>query len=241
MFPQLYTAASGLIAGERQIETSANNLANASTPAYQSERPLFESYLSEAVKRAWPGAQPTAPNSVFVTHSWRSTEAGPLHQTGNPLDLALESPGYFRVQTPNGERLTRAGNFTRNAEGGLMTTEGFAVLDDSGQPIQLPEGAFTVNQDGTFSGGGRLGIVNALQPQLTRDGESLWDAGGNATPVDPTLVSVRQGNLEGSNVDAVRELTGMVAAQRLFELQQRMVDLTGNQLARRALELGESK
>lgn len=241
MFPQLYTAASGLIAGERQVETSANNLANASTPAYQSERPLFESYLGEAVKRAWPGAKPAAPHSVSVTNSWRSTEAGPLHQTGNPLDLALESPGYFRVQTPDGERLTRSGNFTRHAEGRLTTTEGFAVLDDGGQPIRLPEGTFTVNQDGTFSGGGRLGIVTAPQQQLTRAGESLWDAGGRATPVDPAEVSVRQGHLEGSNVDAVRELTGMVAAQRLFELQQRMVDLTGNQLARRALELGESK
>ncbi len=241
MFPQLYTAASGLIAGERQIETSANNLANASTPAYQSERPLFETYLGEAVKRAWPGAQPAAPNSVSVTRSWRSTEAGPLHQTGNPLDLALESPGFFRVKTPNGERLTRAGNFTRDADGGLITTERFAVLDEAGQPIQLPDGPFTVNPDGSYTGGGKLGIVNALPQQLTRDGESLWDAGGAATPVDPATLSVRQGHLEGSNVDAVRELTGMVAAQRLFELQQRMVDLSGNQLARRALELGEAK
>jgi flagellar basal body rod protein FlgG len=72
-----------------------------------------------------------------------------------------------------------------------------------------------------------------------RDGESLWVAQGAVEAVDPSKVRVRQGYVEGSNVDAVRELTGMVAAQRWFELQQRMLDATGNQLARRALELGE--
>lgn len=241
MFPQFYTAASGLIAGERQIENTANNLANADTPGYRSERPLFESYLGEAVRRAWPGATPSAPNAVAVTSAWRTTEPGPLHQTGNPLDLALAGDGWFRVQTPEGERLTRAGNFTRDAAGQLTTTAGMPVLDDNGQPIVLGDDPLVVAQDGTLSTGGRIGVVDAPPQSLIRTGDSLWRATTPAEPVDPRRVMVHQGQLEGSNVDAIRELTGMVAAQRLFELQQRMLDITGNQLARRALELGDTR
>jgi flagellar basal body rod protein FlgG len=242
MFPQLYTAASGMIAGERSIEISSQNLANVDTPAYQSEHPTFATVLVETARSSGSGSSPAAPHPVALSGAWRAHEPGRLTETGNALDLALESPGFFRVVTPRGERLTRVGQFTRSAEGLLTTNEGYPVLSESGERIALDDDPFSVLPDGTLAGGARgsrLAVVTATPAQLMRDGESLWVAEGAVEAVDPSKVRVRQGYVEGSNVDAVRELTGMVAAQRWFELQQRMLDATGNQLARRALELGE--
>lgn len=245
MFPQFYTAASGLIAGERTLEVGANNLANVNTPAYQGEHPLFATYVAAALQQTYRGREPAAPQAVQLRATWHRAEAGPIHQTGNPLDFALETPGWFRIRTPAGERLTRSGNFTRGVDGTLNTPEGYAVLDTTGQPIALGAGAVTVGLDGTITLGGQLGpqlgIVAAPAQAVTREGETLWLAKGPTQEIEPTQRRVRQGYLEGSNVNAMQELVNIVAAQRLFEMEQKLVDVTANQLARRALDLGDTR
>ena len=107
MFPQLYTAASGMVAGERTLELVSNNLANADTPGFKADRALFETYLSDAARRDVPGGNPAAPRGVTVASSWRPEEQGSLRETQSPLDLALTGPCWFRVETPQWERLTR--------------------------------------------------------------------------------------------------------------------------------------
>ncbi len=243
MFPMLYTAASGLVAGEKALDVTASNLANVTTPAYRPERPLFSSYLGRAVARAAAGA--TAPAEVDVGGTWTSMRPGPLRSTGNPLDLAIEGEGWFRVQAPGGERLTRAGNLRLDEQGRLVTADGNPLLDELGNPIVVPSGARQVEvaQDGTVSVDGEqlatIGLVTAPAGTLRREGNSLWVATAGTTPLPPSRVRIRQGFLEQSGVSATEELVRMISVQRLFELQERVVHVAANVVADRAVKLGD--
>jgi len=244
MFPQLYTAASGLIAGERSLELVSNNLANVRTRGYRPDRPLFASYLPRS-RFPVPDGSGTASSSVVLAGSYRLDRPGPIRPTGSPLDVAIQGRGWFRIATPNGERLTRDGSFQRGTGGRLVTLDGHPVLDDRGRPIELPQGRVDIAEDGTIHAGerriARLGLVDADTASLEREGRSLWRATGPTRPLAAAETRVLQGHLEESAVDATEELVRMVETQRLFEMQQRMVSLTANELARRALELGEAR
>lgn len=245
MFPQLYTGASGMIAAEKNLEVVTHNLANAKTPAYTPERPLFSSYLDQRLADVAPaGARPAA-RSVALAGNWRPDRPGPMRATGNPLDLALEGPGWFRVMTPGGERLTRAGSLTRDAEGALATMHGMRLLDDRGKPITLPEGRLDIGPDGTLTVDdevvARLGIASAPMSTLARDGDTLWRPLGPVRSLERDSIRVVQGFIEDSAVQPTTELVSMVAAQRMFEMQQRVVQSTANTVARKALELAGVK
>ncbi len=244
MFPMLYTAASGLVAGERALDVTASNLANVTTPAYRPERPLFSSYLGRALSRAG-GKGPVSPVEVDVRGTWNAMRPGPLRSTGNPLDLAIEGEGWFRVGTPGGERLTRAGNFRLDSGGRMVTPDGLPVLDDRGNPIVVPAGSRRVEvaQDGTVSVDGEqlatLGIVTAAPGTLRREGNSLWRPAGKVTLLPPERVRIRQGFLEQSGVSATEELVRMIGVQRLFDLQERVVHVAANVVASEAVKLGD--
>jgi flagellar basal body rod protein FlgG len=245
MFPQLYTAASGMVAGEQTLEIVSGNLANARTPGYRPDRPMFAEYLSEVLAARVPGGRPVAPNGVLLASSWRADEQGQLQQTGNDFDLALEGPGWFRIGTPNGERLSRAGIFTRALDGRLTTDQGNDVLDTNGKPIRLPEGRLVVTPDGSLTVDGavvaRIGLAEATAQALLREGESLWAPQGPVKPLPPGRTRVAQGYIEESGVNATAELVNLITAQRLYEMQQKLLDLTANTLARKAIELGEPR
>jgi flagellar basal body rod protein FlgG len=245
MFGQLYTAASGLIAEERALQITTNNLANARTPAFAPDRAVFSTYLEQAAEGP-AGVGAPAPRQVLLSGVWRSLDGGPLRNTGNPLDLALEGRGFFQVDTPAGERLTRAGNFTRDGAGQLVTGTGYPVLDANGQPILLPPGdELVVTPDGTLSLDGafvaQLGVVDAPEGVLVRDGNSLWRTADPAAELVPAEARVLQATLEESGVQVTGELARMISGQRLFEMQQRLVDVTANTIARQALELSGEK
>lgn len=245
MFPQLYTAASGMVAGERTLELVSNNLANADTPGFKADRALFESYLSDAARRDVPGGNPAAPRGVTVASSWRPEEQGSLRETQNALDLALSGPGWFRVETPQGERLTRDGSFTRGADGKLSTTNGLHVLDANGKPIALPDGQISVAPDGTVTvdeaAVGRLGIASATAQSLVREGETLWRADAPLPAQDMKQTQVRQGYVEQSSVNVVGELASLIQVQRNYEMHQKLLDVTANTVAKKAIELGEPR
>lgn len=245
MFPQLYTAASGMVAGEQALYIVAGNLANLRTPGYRADRPLFETYLSAVASARVPGGRPVAPQGVVLASSWRPDEQGPLRETGNEFDLALQGPGWFRVATAGGERLTRAGTFSRAVDGRLVTLHGHDVLDAAGRPIRLPQGRLAVTADGSVTVDGavvaKLGLAQATAQALLREGETLWVPGGAVQPLAGGATSVRQGFIEESGVDATGELVTLIQAQRNYELQQKLLDLTANTLARRAIELGEPR
>ncbi len=242
MLPEMYTGASGMVATQRTLDLVANNLANVRTPAFRPDRPLFSSYLppQEAVSAAASGA--ITARGVTVAGAWRNEETGALRETGSPFDVAIDGPGWFRIGTSAGERLTRNGSFSLSADGRLVTGDGDAVHDDKGRPIDLPNGSeIVIAADGTVEVDGKvvatLGLADADGQTLVREGETRWRAEGPVTPLEEGSAALRQGFIEESGVDATRELVALIAAQRMFEMQQRVVDVTANQVARQTLSL----
>ena len=213
------TRQSGLL---REMQTVAHNIANLSTTGYRSEGVVF----AEHVKAVDGG-----PSLSMATASGRNTSPvqGTLTQTGNPFDLAIEGDGFFLVQTPEGDRLTRAGNFTPSAEGDLVTVDGHLVLDAGGAPIFVPPdaGTIAIAADGTVSADGRpLGQIGLFAPEdpleLTRQTGVMFNAESGYAPVEDGVIV--QGFLESSNVNPVSQLARMVEVQRAYEMGQSFLE-----------------
>jgi flagellar basal-body rod protein FlgF len=170
----------------------------------------------------------------------RDLAPGPIEQTGNSLDVALNGNGYFAFGTADGSRYGRAGRLEIDAEGRLVNTGSAMLLDDSGNPITLPaeERAIAIAGDGTISGRngplGRTGVVGFAREQvMPQAGDRLFSAAEPPIPASDAVVV--QGNLEGSNVKPVLEMTTMLATVRAFEGAQRLLD-TEHELERQAVE-----
>ncbi|GAB4368099.1 MAG: flagellar basal-body rod protein FlgF [Acidobacteriota bacterium] len=242
MYPHLYTAASGLISSRRELEIVADNLANVRTPGFRPARAIFAVRGGQPAPAAGPPPMTTVPIGVRLADVWHPVRTPPLRATGNPFDMAIDGRGWFQVRTPSGIRLTRAGNFTRGEGNRLVTPDGHPVLDRAGRPITLPDGTLEVAADGTLSvdgqPAGQLAVVDIPEAALVREGGTLWrSTAGTPRPIDPAGVRIRPGHLEESGVEATEELVAMIEAQRLFEMNQRLIDVTANTVARRALEL----
>jgi flagellar basal-body rod protein FlgF len=210
-------ATSRLVAQQRAIDVIAGNIANANTPGFKAERTQFSDWLSR---------QSTPPERT-VTYTqdratWREQQAGTVTHTGNPLDLALTSDGYFTVSTPRGPRLTRDGRFGLLPSGTVADAAGDALLDSNGQPVQLSatDTIITVAGDGTLSSeNGQLAKVGVVRPndpmRLQAEGNTLFASGSATTPVaSPGIV---QGAMEDSNVQPVLEVTRMMDGERQFQ------------------------
>src|SRR3954454_8393349 len=217
----LYIAASGMLAEMVRQDQIANDLANASTPGYRSDRSTQKSFgdmLLENTKTGQPiGSLGTG---VEIDSTVTDTTAGPVRDTGEPLDFAIQGDGYFAVQTPQGVRYTRDGQFTRGTDGTLMTATGNHVLGSSGAPIQ-------VGADGKVPEGSLA--VFTLSGTLTKQGDSLLN--GTATAGGGT---VQSGQLEGSNADATRSMVDMISSFRAFEAGQRVITTIDETLSKAA-------
>jgi len=228
-----YIALSRQIALQRALQVVAHNVANLGTAGFKAQTVLFETVLERAGE---PGTLAFVQDVATV----QDPSPGPIQPTGAPLDLAIEGPGYFVVQTPAGERYTRAGRFLRNAEGELVTPEGHPVLDEGGRPILLPanEGTPTIAADGTIGGRsgvlGRIRLVSFTAPEKLRpEGSGLLVS--DEPPIPGARGSLVQGALEGSNVKGVLEITRLIEITRAFEGTQKMLD-THHELTRRTVE-----
>lgn len=259
MLRALYTAASGMIAQQFNIDTISHNLANVNTTGFKRLRAEFQDLLYLNITRpvasqegtAGPPAGLSLGLGVRVAGTQGIFEQGNLQQTSNPLDLALSGPGFFVVKGPNGEECyTRDGSFKLDAEGNLVTTDGYRVQGDSGD-IQIPAGAsnISVAQDGTITyiqagetepqeAGRKLRIVQFPNPAgLERIGRNLYRAtaaSGEAQDVDNSQgqsVSVEQGFLESSNVQVVEEMVSLITAQRAYELNSKAVQASDEMLS----------
>jgi flagellar basal-body rod protein FlgG len=164
---------------------------------------------------------------------------GVLKTTGNPLDFAIVGPGLFVVETPQGERYTRAGNFVRNAEGFLATSEGFRVLGTDG-PVQVPDGGLPVDSNGRLPDGGSLRLVGGESLDgLAKAGGTLFAVvGGAAPPAELPDATVVQGQLEGSNVSVVMSMVEMLATMRTYEAYQKTIQALDQTVGQAANELG---
>jgi flagellar basal-body rod protein FlgF len=214
------TRQSGLM---NEMRVVANNIANLSTTGFRAEGVIF----AEHIKALGPNDSSLS----MATASARNTLSaqGTLTQTGGSFDLAIEGEGFFLVETPNGERLTRAGAFTPNENGDLVTPEGHRVLDAGGAPVFVPQGAGPVGiaPDGTISAGGQpvgqIGLVTPLDALgMVREDGVRFRADGGYEPVFEGRML--QGFVEESNVDPVLEITRMIEVQRAYELGQSFLD-----------------
>lgn len=273
----VYTALSGAIAQSLKMDTIANNIANVNTTGFKKDQQTFGEYLTAMEKEQDVMKVPRMPASIdsfyelnggdkaFVdaTGTYTNFEQGSLKSTGGKLDVAIEGAGFFEVGTPNGVKLTRAGNFTIDGNGQLVTKEGYPVL------LEAAEGADglvnsenidsrTVRVSGTstinisdagevFEGETKLGKLSVVTAGNT---DALQKIGNNYYGFKDTLnpeissikmPSLKQGFLETSNVNIINEMTDMIMAQRVFEGTQKAISAYDNMSDKLINQVGSTK
>ena len=221
----LYIAASGMVAEMARQDLIANDLANASTPGYKADRAVQGSFGSLLLQNTQTG-QAVGPlgQGARIERQVTDLAAGPVKQTGEDLDFAVEGDGYFAVQTAQGVRYTRNGQFSAGANGRLVDQRGDAVLGQNGQPI-------TIGADGKVPEAS-VGVFALTNPRKTGDNLFQGTAAGRATG------RVRSGALEGSGADPVRAMTDMIASLRAFESGQKVITTIDSTLNKAANQVG---
>lgn len=206
----------------REMQVVANNIANISTTGFRREGVVFSEFLT---------GQGQDPSLSMARGNVRYPDLSqaPVTMTNAPFDFAIQGEGFFLIETPDGEALTRAGTFTPNAAGELVNPDGFRLLDAGGAPIFVPPGAGPVAmaQDGSLSAGGqpiaRVGLWLPTDPATLRHRSgTLFTSGGVEPAQDGTLL---QGYLEESNVNPIQEVARMIEVQRAYELGQSFMDM----------------
>ncbi len=244
----LAIAATGMSAQQLNVEVIANNIANINTTGFKRARAEFTDLLYQIDRMpgtASRGGEGVVPEGMQLGLGVRSAAIRKLHvqgslaNTGNRLDLGLVGRGWFRISGPNGETLyTRAGAFNKSATGQLVTIDGYAVLPE----ITIPQDAVDVivNDNGQVFARledqrelqllGQISLANfANDAGLEPLGDNLFretEASGAAVvgnPGDSGFATVRQGYLEASNVDAVKEITELITAQRAYEMNSKVI------------------
>lgn len=201
----------------------ANNIANMSTSGYRREGVIFSEFVRDL--------GPDAPSLSMAAGRVREMDLsfGAMTMTGGEFDLAIQGDGFFQIATPQGEMLTRAGSFTRDAAGTLVTPDGYPLLDAGGAPVFAPPNAraIAIAPDGTVSADGQplaqIGLWQPIDPNaMTRSNGVRFAVAGGVAPVDEAVIL--QGFLEGSNVNPVTEVTRMIEVQRAYELGQSLLE-----------------
>jgi flagellar basal-body rod protein FlgF len=224
-----YVILSRLSAQLRAAQLAAHNLANADTPGFRASRPVFAEHLAQQGRIEGPRAG-RAVSYAWDRATWRDTAPGPITRTGNPLDVAISGEGFFAVETPRGERYTRAGRFALAADGRLVDQQGHAVLNSNGQPIAIApnDTRIEIQGDGAIRSEngvlGRLRVVRFEDEQALRaEGDRLFDAAGQ-DPQEVARPALVQGAVEGSNVQSVLEMTRMMAELREFQMATQFLE-----------------
>lgn len=250
MIRGLYASAAAMLSSGIRHEVASANLANAATVGYKARFPVIGDfqrlliYNLSAYRKV--GAVPigvggTGPAVTAITNH---VSQGPLRETNRPLDVALEGPGFFVVQTPEGLRYTRAGDWRTDEAGRLVTAEGFPVLGESGF-ITIGTGTPQISTDGTVmvngQNVGRLQIVTFPQPEhllpsIAGTLAATADSGA-ALPVGAEVI-VRQGFLEEANTDIVNAMVELLSSFRAYEASQQAVQAQNETLRLAVNELG---
>jgi flagellar basal-body rod protein FlgF len=205
----------------REMQVVANNIANLSTAGFRREGVVFAEHVR---------ALDHEPSLSMATGNTRLVDLSqaPVSQTGGTYDMAIQGEGFFLVETAAGNRLTRAGAFTPNDAGELVTMDGNRLLDAGGAPIAVPPGATAVamSSDGTLSSGGvpfaQIGLWRPVDPLALRHQSGTLFDGGEVEPAEGG--TLMQGFLEESNVNPVTEIARMIEVQRAYEMGQKFMD-----------------
>lgn len=265
MLRGFYTAASGMIAQQRQQEALSNNIANANTPGYKADQATLRAFPELLMQQMGTKNIPTENGfnlpvqnqigslntGVYLHEMIPNHLQGDLKETDMNTDLAIidgalpdEAGGlFFTVQNDAGEaRYTRNGNFTVDGQGFLVTNEGYYVLDANGNQVQTNGMAFTVTEDGEFQSEGQasvpLGIAyTADTSNFVKEGNGLFSGDAGVVPAGATF-SVQQGMLEQSNVDPLQAMTQMMESYRMFETNQRVLKAYDESMGKAVSEIG---
>ena len=240
MIDALYIAASGLQGEQSQIDTISNNLANMQTPGFKSSRVSFANVATVTPAQVQEGIVDDRTDAgVDIAATRPEFTEGALKQTGNPLDIAIDGPGFLEVETAAGDHVfTRAGQLHVDQDGYLETVDGSRLADN----IQIPPDAKNISIDTTGRITATLGSDTApttlgqIQLSVFASPEALQIVGNNAyvpteqsgdpsegKPGDAGFGTVLQATLEQSNVDMVQEMTNLVLAQRAYQLNARVL------------------
>lgn len=253
MMRALYTSATGMIAQQFHMDVVSNNLANVNTVGFKKSRADFQDLLYQTLRPAGAtvadGAQVPAPLEVGLgvrpVAAVTLFSEGSFQQTGNPLDVAIEGDGFFKVQTPGGPAYTRDGAFKIDSQGNVVTSDGYKLQPD----IRVPEGAqqISVGKDGTITavvgGAAEPTVLGQLQLVRFTNPAGLSHAGGNTyvptaasgqpaegTPGAEGFGRIAQGTLEMSNVQVVEEMVNMITAQRAYEVNSKSIQTADEML-----------
>ncbi len=235
MYKGIYIALSGAILKHRHMDIFAQNIANANTTGYKKQRISFKDYLvpSDINSRIHGEGR------IMATLSGVSIDfsQGPLIHTGNPLDFAISGEGFFVLE---GNRYTRNGRFMLDAEGNLITPEGIKVLGDGG-PITVQGSEIEVSDTGEIFVDGilieKFRIVDFPdKSMLKKISGGMYYSEVEGEDVNP---KIRQGYVEGSNVDPVHELIQMIETTREFEAYQKMIQAFDEATAKTVNEMGK--
>ncbi|GKX50177.1 flagellar basal-body rod protein FlgG [Budvicia aquatica] len=254
MNPALWISKTGLAAQDAKMNAISNNLANVNTTAFKRDRVVFEDLFYQTARA--PGTQLDQANmaptgvqygsGVNIIGTQKQFTVGSMQTTGQSLDVAITGQGFFQVETPDGDiAYTRAGNLQVNADGTIVTAQGLPLLPQ----IELPPNtsSVTIGTDGTVSaivGGetdpaelGQITLVNFVNPAgLNAIGGNLYKetaASGEAVegvPGEEAFGQLKQGTLEGSNVQVVEEMVDMITVQRAYEMNAKMVSAADDML-----------
>ncbi|BDV01765.1 flagellar basal-body rod protein FlgF [Thermodesulfomicrobium sp. WS] len=251
-----YSALFGALTQERRLDIIANNLANVNTAGFKGDRLAFQDTFTRYAhdlqnpnysvrdQVAWPRsyvlAQPRIAERVI------DLTQGPLETTGNPLDLAVAGEGFFRLQTPQGEMLSRGGGFQLSPDGFVVDAQGNRLLGEGG-PIQIPQGA----RDIVITGDGLLSADNEAVDRIplvrVEDPKALEKMGANllrirpesgAAPLPAEDAEVVQGAVEKPNVEVVTEMVNMIETMRAYEAYQKIITGTFEQDKKLITEVG---
>jgi flagellar basal-body rod protein FlgG len=256
MLRALNAAATGMAAQQLNIDVIANNMANVNTTGFRKSRAEFQDLLYQTIRT--PGGQSgngaSLPSGIQVGLGVRTVATQAIHvqgamkQSGNSLDLAIEGNGFFQVMRPNGDiAYTRAGNLKTDADGRMVTNDGFAlepaitIPPDASSVSISATGLVSVVQPGSQNAVevGQIQLANFANPGgLLEMGRSMYQAtsaSGQAIVMNPGeggVGTVAQGFLEGSNVEVVNEMIDLIASQRAYEVNQRVIQAADEMLSR---------
>lgn len=245
MIRSLYTGASGMLAKWTEVDVISNNLANVNTPGFKKhevlfkEEPRFQMHrLFDAIIETPRGELDNRPyigdmgTGVRVKGEWVDFAQGAVKATGNPLDLAIWGDGFFEVERDGRKFYTRAGNFTLNGNGELVTLNGDRVIGADGAPVvvgaaqmlKVQDNGLLVDQTGAALGQISLVTFENMQ-QLSKVGDNLFmeTRGSGPSSPAPRETVIRQGYLETANADVVKEMVRLIVANRAYEANQRVI------------------
>jgi flagellar basal-body rod protein FlgG len=253
MIRAMRTAASGMLAQQNQVDTIANNIANVNTSSFKKNRLSFRSLLYRTMKEpgAATGASQMSPTGLQygtgteVSSSIKLHLQGEMEPTGNQLDLGIQGQGFFKIDLGNGLfRYTRDGSFRQDANGDLVTVDGYKVLPNVQIPIDAlsvsvgQDGTVMINKaDGSTSTAGQITLTTFPNPAgLKAEGQNLFSltpSSGGATDLIPGSTGagfIQQGFIERSNVTVVDELIALIQAQRNYEVNSRTIKVADEML-----------